>query len=133
MTNEAPAEFRPDRPLLIVDDDCDARAGMKDLLEGAGYHVVCMANGEEALRYLRQNPPPAGILLDLFMPVVNGWQFVRQVRAQENLGRVPIILVTGQGAHWGYPVPSVVNKPVDPEALLRTLDQLVRADRGYAA
>jgi CheY-like chemotaxis protein len=119
--------------VLVIDDDCDARDSMKDVLELAGYQVACVANGEEALAWLRRNPPPAAILLDLFMPVMNGWQFVRQVRAHEKLTRVPILLVTGQAPHWGYPVPDIVKKPVDPDELLRTLHRLLATDPGIAA
>jgi CheY-like chemotaxis protein len=133
MKNLPSPERKPERPLLVIDDDTDARASMQDVLEEAGYRVVSVANGEEALRYLRQNPPPAGILLDLFMPVMNGWQFVRQVRALDQLTGVPILLVTGQAPHWGYPVENVVKKPVDPEELLKTLARLVGGDSGIAA
>jgi CheY-like chemotaxis protein len=124
---------KPARPILVVDDDADTRSAMTDLLEQAGYPTVVASNGDAAMAWLRSNPAPAAILLDLFMPVMNGWQLVRGVRSIEALATVPIVLVTAQGPHWGYPVEEVVRKPVDADQLLATLERLLGGDRGIAA
>jgi CheY-like chemotaxis protein len=119
----APSQESDHPTVLIVDDDCDVRDGLKELLIDAGYLPVCARHGDEALSYLRRNPAPAAILLDLFMPVMNGWEFVKRVRAT-TLASIPIIAITGAEPHWGVPVPNVVRKPLHPEALLGALRQV---------
>src|SRR5688500_2733670 len=89
--------------ILIVDDECDVRDSLKTLLEEEGFVPVCASNGAEALAYLRRSPPPAAILLDLFMPVMSGWDFVRRVRASSALENIPIVIITASEPHWGYP------------------------------
>src|SRR5579862_4602951 len=64
--------------ILIVDDDPDIRDSLKEVLEDEGYEVNGVANGREALDYLRKSPRPCVILLDLMMPVMDGWQFRRE-------------------------------------------------------
>ena len=112
--------------ILVVDDDCDVRDSLTELLKAEGYDAVCVRNGEEALSYLRRNPAPVAILLDLFMPVMNGWEFVKRVRAT-SLSDIPIIAVTGAESHWGVPVPHVLRKPLEPEQLLTALRQTAGA------
>ena len=110
--------------VLVVDDDCDVRSALRDMLDAAGYRSVCVCNGDEALAFLRRNPRPAAILLDLFMPVMNGWEFVRRVRATQ-FGSIPIMVVTSAEPHWGAPVPRVLRKPVSPEQLVDALSDAV--------
>jgi PleD family two-component response regulator len=66
--------------VLVADDDVDVRSSLEEGLRDAGYQPHCVRNGDEALAYLRKNPRPSAILLDLFMPVMNGWQFVHNLR-----------------------------------------------------
>ena len=61
--------------LLLVEDDYDIRAMLVMLLDMEGYHVVRATNGREALTLLEEGLRPHLILLDLMMPVMNGWQF----------------------------------------------------------
>ena len=119
----APAQ-QQQQSVRVVDDDCDVRDGLKDTLEAAGYPAVCVKNGEEALSYLRSHPATRAVLLDLFMPVMSGWEFVRRVRSSSAFGTVPIIVITGVEPHWGYPSSLVLRKPVEPSELLRVLSDL---------
>jgi CheY-like chemotaxis protein len=112
------------RPVLVVDDDCDVRDSVKDVLQDAGFSAVCVKNGEEALSYLRSQPTPRAVLLDLFMPVMSGWEFVRRVRASSSFGTVPIVVITAGEPHWGYPSSLVLRKPLEPEQLVRVLSEL---------
>jgi CheY-like chemotaxis protein len=112
--------------LLLVDDDSDVREAVRDVISDYGYRVVCARDGEEALRYLLNNPPPAVILLDLFMPRMNGWELARELEASPRLSRIPVITVTASAPHWGYPVPMarVVRKPFDVEHLVRMIGRV---------
>lgn len=66
--------------VLVVDDDRDVRDSLCDILADAGYQAVCVGNGDEALAYLNRHDRPAAILLDLFMPVMSGWELTRRLR-----------------------------------------------------
>jgi CheY-like chemotaxis protein len=127
----SPSAQTPAKPLiLVIDDDGDVRRAMADLLEESGYQAVCKQDGREALMYLRKNRPPAAVLLDLFMPTMNGWEFVQKLKAKPKFASLPVIMVTGNRPHWGYPVPEamVLRKPIDPERLLDLLRGLVQPD-----
>ena len=81
--------------ILIVDDDADVREAMSELLTHEGFDVSVAGDGERALKALRQaGKMPSLILLDLMMPVMNGWQF-RQAQLQDpRLAEVPVIILT---------------------------------------
>lgn len=116
--------------VLVVDDDADIRDALRDILESAGYSVVEAENGELALTYLEQHPPPAAILLDLFMPVMDGWELSRRLASAPALALVPILVVTASGPHWGYPGARVFRKPLNLTQVLEAVDDVVvnRAD-----
>jgi len=65
--------------VLVVEDYLDTREALRFVLTDAGYDVVLAANGKEALDYLREHAPPAVVLLDMLMPVLDGWQFLEQI------------------------------------------------------
>jgi CheY-like chemotaxis protein len=110
--------------VLLVEDDDDTRSSISEFLEEEGYRTVATANGEDAQAYLRRSPPPACIVLDLMMPVMDGWTLASLMR-DGHLPQVPIVVITAAEAHWGYPAEpgQVLRKPVNAERLLR----LVRA------
>jgi two-component system response regulator PrrA len=123
----------PSAPLvLIVDDDADLRASLEEGLRDAGFESHGVPNGAEALAYLRRNPAPAAILLDLFMPVMNGWQFVQSLRGTR-FDSIPIVLVTGTEKYWGSPVARVLRKPLDLNELVAALGEVVDRGSGVAA
>lgn len=81
------------KQVLIVDDDRDIRETLGDLLSGEGYCPVIAANGEEALRILGRERPGL-IILDLMMPVMNGWELLAALARDAALARIPKIVVT---------------------------------------
>ncbi len=83
------------RPILIVEDDPDIREGLAQVLEGAGYPVLEAADGAEGLALLRSGAQPALILLDLMMPVMDGWDFRRAQRKDPALAAIPVVVVSG--------------------------------------
>ena len=107
--------------VLVVEDDCDVQDALKETLEDAGYEPVSTRNGQEALAWLRHSPPPSVILLDLFMPMMNGWDFVRHLRQDPRWCRLPLVVLTAIKPYWGYPVDRVLRKPVGTMQLLRAL------------
>ena len=84
----------PPRPVLIVEDDADLREMMAQLLTLEGYKIETVANGREALEYLNEAPRPDVILLDLMMPIMDGWEFRRRQQDDPALADVPVIVLT---------------------------------------
>jgi CheY-like chemotaxis protein len=81
-------------PVLIVEDDADLREMMAQLLTLEGYQIEAVANGREALEYLNEAPRPDVILLDLMMPIMDGWEFRRRQQNDPALADVPVIVLT---------------------------------------
>jgi CheY-like chemotaxis protein len=122
------------RPVvLVVDDDGDICDAVKEVLDDAGYDAICVENGAQALQHLSDEPAPAAILLDLFMPVMDGWTFADRMRAVPHLQRIPLIVMTASGPHWGYPAPRVLRKPIFRHELLATVRKAIAADGGTSA
>jgi CheY-like chemotaxis protein len=83
--------------VLIVDDDEDIREVLGEVLEFAGYHAVMAFNGEDALAQMSSHPLPCVVLLDMMMPVVDGWEFRRRQLADPKLAHVPVVVLSGAG------------------------------------
>lgn len=83
-------------PLLVVDDDPLVRKVLVSTLERWGCSAVEAADGMEALEWLRANPAPSLILLDLHMPKMNGWVFCYWQQNDPLLAQIPIVVMSGQ-------------------------------------
>ena len=79
--------------ILVVEDDQDTREGLAEVLAVAGYLVRTAANGKIALEQARENRPDL-IVLDLAMPVMNGWQFLEVQRRDPRLAAIPVIVAS---------------------------------------
>ena len=80
--------------ILVVDDDVDLRRSLAEVLTEAGYAVSCARNGEEALRQLQTDRVPSAILLDLAMPVMDGWTFRERMRGDPRLADIPTVVIS---------------------------------------
>jgi CheY-like chemotaxis protein len=110
------------KTLLIVEDDSITREGLAVLLRHEGYQVVLAANGSEALASLRCLRPDL-ILLDMLMPVLDGWHFLERLRAEAPTPTIPIILVTTLSViclEWAqaHGCCGIIHKPIDPDEML---------------
>lgn len=102
-------------PVLVVEDDPDAREALRDLLEVNGYAVETAENGAQALARL-ENHLPALVLTDLRMPVMDGWELVAHLRREPRYAALPVAVLTAEAtAPEGHPS---FQKPADPAALL---------------
>jgi CheY-like chemotaxis protein len=110
--------------VMVIDDDEDVREVLRDFIEDLGYRPVVAANGQEGLEVIRElDEPPCVILLDLMMPIMDGWQFLEVVSADASLAGIPIVISTSapDRAPSG---PKVLAKPVDLEDFVAELRQL---------
>ena len=96
---------------------------MAQLLTLEGYNAATAANGSEALEYLRHSGDrPQVILLDLMMPVMDGWAVTARMRDESRLATIPVCVVTATPEWAPTSSARVMAKPVDVGALLRLVD-----------
>jgi CheY-like chemotaxis protein len=121
-----------DKTLLVVEDNEVARMGLAAVLRRHGYAVVLAANGQEALHYLAGNPAPDLILLDMLMPVLDGWRFLEQLKQSGRLGTTPIVVTTGTvlTREWAgdHGCAGFVKKPIDVDPLLEEIRRCLEAE-----
>ncbi|MEP7126983.1 MAG: response regulator [Byssovorax sp.] len=111
--------------LLVVEDDDDYRAILAETLVEAGYRVESAIHGLDALARLRAGVKPAVILLDMMMPVMDGWSFVAALKEDTALSTIPVIATTGAGDRVLLSAPvsaAYLNKPINRERLLATIE-----------
>jgi CheY-like chemotaxis protein len=113
--------------VLVIEDDSDTREVLCEILSGDGYRAVPARNGREAFEILGSGLRPCLILLDMLMPGMDGWQFRRAQQADEDLARIPVVVVSGvkatrNSALRGGAV-AFLPKPIRPETLLETVSQ----------
>jgi CheY-like chemotaxis protein len=106
--------------VAIIEDDSEFRNMLRELLEEEQYKVVALANGAEALAALRGETLPNVILLDVSMPVMDGFDFLRYRNEDPRLAAVPVVLVTNAKPHERptIGVNDVVRKPIDIDEIL---------------
>ena len=119
--------------VLIVDDDPDLLDVTSFVIETEGMAVETARNGEEALESLATGRLPALVLLDLMMPVMNGWEFLAAVANDPVLRRIPVVVLTA-AEHAQVPgALEVLSKPMDLKELLRVVERYVRGNRDAGA
>jgi len=106
--------------VAIIEDDTEFRDMLRELLEEEKYRVVALSNGAEALETLRGDTLPNVILLDVSMPVMDGFDFLRFRNDDPQLAAVPVVLVTNAKPHERptIGVNDVVRKPIDIDEIL---------------
>jgi CheY-like chemotaxis protein len=123
---------KPGATIMVVDDEEDIRYMMRVLLEEDGYRVLEAENGQRALE-IAQSVYPDLILMDLSMPVLDGFAATRRLRELSKLGDVPIIAITAHDTpeHRTNASAAGINeyltKPVDFVKLDKLLDQFLNA------
>ncbi len=111
--------------ILIVEDDAALREALGQVLADEGYGLASARDGLEAVNYLKKGNRPDVILLDLSMPVVNGWEFRMFQKRDPELARIPVVIITAgddsrEEVAWLEPS-DLIHKPVDLTRLLSVL------------
>ena len=111
--------------VLVVEDDADVRDMLRTILETEGYETIVAANGAEALEAMQERKPCV-VLLDLMMPVMDGWTFRERQLDIPQFADVPVICLTAvydpQAASQALQAPCL-HKPVEMDALLDRVEQ----------
>ncbi|MFH0901209.1 MAG: response regulator [Pseudomonadota bacterium] len=115
------------RPILVVDDDSDIREALCQVLQDEGHHVVAAANGKEAFDHLRSSLRPRLILLDLMMPIMNGWEFRTEQLRDEALASIPVVIISADREARKKAVSigaaGFLQKPIQLESLLSIIEK----------
>ena len=119
--------------ILIVDDDADFVESTRIILESKPYEVIVAVNGEEALRKAKEEKPDL-ILLDIIMPVKDGFTAAEQLKKDLNLAKIPVLMVTSFATRGGsteisrdrgysLDAEDYIEKPVTPQNLLAAVEK----------
>ncbi|HET7451443.1 MAG TPA: response regulator [Thermoanaerobaculia bacterium] len=119
---------RPTKRFLVIEDDPASRDAFCALLQLTGNEAVGVENGEDALSFLDTHPAPTAILLDVRLPVMDGWQFRREQRSDPRLRDVPVLVVSGDVHARDQALASgaagFIAKPIDPDELMGAIASL---------
>jgi CheY-like chemotaxis protein len=118
-------EVSPTR-VLVVDDEHDIRETLADVLTAEGYSVQTAANGQEALDVVQRRPVDV-VLVDLMMPIMDGWTFFSRVRHDPKTATLPIVAVSAMPVEDEPRFTARLRKPFDLKTLLDTVSGLCPA------
>ena len=111
--------------ILIVEDDDEIRELLAEMLADRGFLVSTARHGKDALELLRTKPKPNIVLLDLMMPVMDGWQMRAEMLADPKLAGIPVVIVSGaadlQDESEALKAARVLTKPVKWPVLLESV------------
>jgi CheY-like chemotaxis protein len=114
------------RVVMVVDDDDAIREALQDVLSDEGYEVIGASDGQQALDYLNADKRPSAILVDLWMPVMDGWKFLDAMLANPRFSRIPLVVLTAARDQRARElcVAEVLTKPVQLHQVLGVLERL---------
>lgn len=125
---DADSEQPDAREILLVDDADDMRELVVGILDADGYRVHEAENGREALDYLRHTAVlPSLVLLDLEMPVMDGWEFLQRLRRCERLAAIPVLVMSGVDSNRMPVGVASLPKPATAQALRHAVEHLADA------
>jgi CheY-like chemotaxis protein len=119
--------------LLIVEDNAVVREGLGVILRRNGDEVITVPNGRDALERLAAGPRPDVILMDMLMPVLDGWRLIKLLKSSQH-AEIPIIIITGTivTRDWAamHDCAGFVKKPVEEQELLDEIRRVLGAKVG---
>lgn len=121
--------------ILVVDDEPDMVKMLKTMLENASYEVVAAYEGEEGIKKAKEEKPDA-IVLDLMMPVMDGFEACKEMKNDPELAAIPVLVLTAISQHFAHTryakslgleleSEDYIDKPVDPNLLLKRIATLL--------
>jgi CheY-like chemotaxis protein len=116
-------------PILVVEDDRAIREALRNILQIEGYEVEVAVNGREALDRLLAGPAPAMLIVDLYMPVLSGWELCRELGREPRLAHLPVVIISASDEVPGpLPLPQVCRlpKPIRFDRLLAEVERVCR-------
>jgi CheY-like chemotaxis protein len=114
--------------VLVVDDEQSLLEATRFVLENEGFGVATAKNGKEALELLRTGKLPGLVLLDLMMPVMNGWEFLDVIAELPPFDKIPIVVLTAGGSTEVPGAVEVLRKPFDLGMLIDIVEKHSRSE-----
>lgn len=115
------------KKILIVEDDNSIRELLVELLQSEGYEVASAVNGLEGLKYLQNNENPNLILVDLMMPVMDGYTFRTEQVKNPKWSKIPVVVMSAEAnakeKMKSYNITAFLSKPVELDTILKTVEQ----------
>jgi CheY-like chemotaxis protein len=115
--------------ILAVEDNESAGEGLATVLRREGYNVALLTNGKQALDYLRHGNRPDLILLDMLLPVLDGWKFLDEIEHWSKPPNVPVIVMTGTilTPEWAAQrgCAGFLRKPIEADRLIEVVKRFV--------
>jgi CheY-like chemotaxis protein len=114
--------------ILVVDDEAFVRAFLADALSDAGYEVVEVENGEDALSFLRRERPDC-VLLDIILPGIDGLEVLKRLREKEQ--SMPVLIMTAEDPGWArrscekYGASGFLSKALDGERVVEMVENAI--------
>ena len=119
--------------ILYIEDERPMLELVREAMKLAGHTLDGALSGEQGLVKMREHKPDV-VLLDLMMPGLNGWDVYREMKRDETLADIPVIVVTAKVPEYGCqiveglpPVNDYISKPFDVERLIRAVEKLLQA------
>jgi CheY-like chemotaxis protein len=115
------------KTILVIDDDDSIKEALEDLLTNEGYVVVTASNGNEGLSRMREVKPHL-ILLDMRMPVMDGWEFKKEKDADPKFDSIPVLVFSAFSTPPpGISAQGVIPKPLSGQIVLNTIQDCLRS------
>jgi CheY-like chemotaxis protein len=113
--------------VLVVDDDVLIRESLRDVLMASDYEVLTAANGQDAIDVIKKNGLPNVVLLDLMMPVMNGWEFMGACQKDPRMANLPVVIVSAvANQDTAYGAAGYLRKPIKIENVLNAVSQICK-------
>jgi DNA-binding response OmpR family regulator len=132
VAEDPPKARRARAPLvLIVDDDEAVRDLLRICLKIEGYNVMTASDGLQALTLLRRRKPDL-VVLDIYMPILDGWSVLEAIRTDESLKELPVIMLTIERSpasiirSWKEGVDCFISKPFDPQDIIAIIRRILQ-------
>lgn len=110
--------------ILVIEDNKEIQDSIKMALEIDGFNVFTANNGREGMNLLEKIPTPSLILLDLLMPVMNGWEFMEELNKDIMHSSIPVVIVSALDKKQTTPnVSGYIQKPIDLDKLLKIAEK----------
>jgi signal transduction histidine kinase len=115
------------RAILLVEDDGEIREALREMLEDERFAVTTAENGLEAMQLLRAGAKPDLIILDLRMPIMDGWRFRAEQKADPMLAGIPVVAISADGSPQAAAIDAAayLRKPLDTDTLLDVIARVL--------